>query len=326
MTMRAARCEVHGDPEKIVIRDLDEPVAGPGEVIVGIEAASVNYPDVLIAADKYQVTVPTPFTAGSEFAGRVVTTAPGVTEVAVGDAVMGTAFGGAFAEQIAVPAAALSPIPAGLDMIHAAAFNVTYRTAYHALSTFGEVRPDDWVVVLGAAGGVGTACIDVATRLGAKVIACVSTPERAQACRELGATEAVVYGQENLKERIKGITGGGADVVIDPVGGDYSEQALRAIAWGGRFVVIGFAQGDIPRIPLNLVLLKGVVIRGFEIRTLAQHLPDAVARGRIEIEQLIAQGMKPHVSEVHSLTDTPAALARVAGRRTTGKIVIDMTV
>lgn len=323
--MRAVRCETYGGPDLLVVRDIPDPVAGPGEVLVGIEAASVNYPDVLITADKYQVSVPTPFTAGSEFAGTVLAVGAGVDGVSAGDAMMGTAFGGAFAEKIAVPATALSPVPDGLDMVHAAAFNVTYRTAYHSLTTFGDVSAGDWVVVLGAAGGVGTACIDVATRLGARVVAAVSTPERAQACRDLGATETVVYGEENLKERIKEITCGGADVVIDPVGGEHSEQALRAIAWGGRFVVLGFAQGDIPRIPLNLVLLKGAVLRGFEIRTLAQHLPDAVERGRREIARLVAQGMKPHVSEVHGLDEAPKALARVAERQTTGKVVIDTT-
>lgn len=323
--MRAVRCETHGDPELLVVRDIPEPVAGPGEVVVGVQAASVNYPDVLIVADKYQVSVPTPFTAGSEFAGTVRAVGEDVTGVRIGDAVMGTAFGGAFAETIAVPVSALSPVPEGLDMIHAAAFNVTYRTAYHSLTTFGDVTAGDWVVILGAAGGVGTACIDVATRLGARVIAAVSTPERAQACRDLGAAETIVYRDENLKDRIKEITGGGADVVIDPVGGHYSEQALRAIAWGGRFVVVGFAQGDIPRIPLNLILLKGAILRGFEIRTLAQRLPDAVERGRSAIATLVAQGMKPHVSEIHGLDAAPHAMARVAGRQTTGKVVIDTT-
>ncbi|WP_024795597.1 NADPH:quinone oxidoreductase family protein [Tomitella biformata] len=323
--MRAARCETHGDPDRIVIREIPDPVAGPAEVLVAIEAASVNYPDVLIAADKYQVTVPTPYTTGSEFAGRIVGVGAEVTDWAPGDAVMGTAFGGAFAEKIAVPQTALSPSPAGLDMVHAAAFNVTYRTAYHSLVTFGAVQPGDWVVVLGAAGGVGTACIDVATRLGAKVIAAVSTPERAEACRALGAVATIAYDDENLKVRIKEITGRGADVIIDPVGGTYSELAIRAIAWGGRYVCVGFAQGEIPKIPMNLVLLKGAILRGFEIRTLANHLPAAVEDGRREIERLVGEGMKPFVSETYTLDEVPLALTRMAERRTTGKIVIDMT-
>ncbi|MFE5705209.1 NADPH:quinone oxidoreductase [Rhodococcus sp. ACS1] len=323
--MRAARCEVHGKPDTIVIREVPDPVAGTGEVVVGVEAASVNFPDVLIAADRYQLSVPTPFTAGSEFAGRVLSVGPEVDDLAPGDAVMGTVLSGAFAERITVARTALSPVPAGLDMVHAAAFNVTYRTAYHAVTTFGGLEPGEWVVILGAAGGVGSAAIDIATRLGGKVIAAVSTPERAEACRSMGAVETIAYDTEDLKQRIKEITGTGAAVVIDPVGGSYSEQALRAIAWGGRFVSVGFAQGDIPRIPLNLVLLKGAIVRGFEIRTLASHLPDAVDKGRGEIERLVAQGMKPFVSEVYSLDEAPLALTRVAERRTTGKIVIDMS-
>ncbi|MER2220269.1 MAG: NADPH:quinone oxidoreductase family protein [Rhodococcus sp. (in: high G+C Gram-positive bacteria)] len=323
--MRAARCESHGKPDAIVIRELPGPVAGTGEVVVGIEAASVNYPDVLIAADRYQLSVPTPFTAGSEFAGRVLSVGPEVVDLSPGDAVMGTSLSGAFAERITVSRSALSPVPAGLDMVNAAAFNVTYRTAYHALTTFGGVASGDWVVILGAAGGVGSAAIDIATRLGGKVIAAVSTPERAEACRSLGAVETIAYDGEDLKQRIKEITGVGADVVIDPVGGSYSEQALRAIAWGGRFVSVGFAQGDIPRIPLNLVLLKGAIVRGFEIRTLASHLPDAVEKGRREIERLVAQGMRPFVSEVYALDEAPLAMTRVAERRTTGKVVIDLS-
>ena len=324
MNMRAARCEVHGTPDKIVIRDLPDPIAGPGEVVVGIEAASVNYPDVLIAADRYQVSVPTPFTTGSEFAGRVLSVGPDVSRLFPGDAVMGTAFGGAFAEQIAVPEKTLTRIPAGLDMVNAAAFNVTYRTAYHSLTTFGAMQPGDWVVVLGAAGGVGTACIDVATRLGGRVIAAASTRERADMCRSLGAVEAIAYDEEDLKLRIKEITGTGADVVIDPVGGNYAEQAIRAITWGGRYVCLGFAQGDIPRIPLNLVLLKGAILRGFEIRTLADHDGEAVSRGAAEIEDLVSQGMRPFISETFSLDEVPQALTRVADRRASGKIVIKM--
>ncbi|MFT4041748.1 MAG: NADPH:quinone oxidoreductase family protein [Gordonia sp. (in: high G+C Gram-positive bacteria)] len=323
--MRAARCEIHGRPEGIVVREIDDPIAGPGEVIVAIEAAAVNYPDVLIAANQYQVSVPTPYTVGNEFAGRILSTAEDVEGLAPGDAVMGTAFGGAFAEQIAVPAASVTPIPEGLDMVHAAAFNVTYRTAYHSLVTIGDMRPGDTVVVLGAAGGVGSACVDVAHRLGAKVIAAASTRARADTCLTLGAVETIAYDDEDLKVRLKQITGRGADVIIDPVGGPYAEQALRAIAWGGRFVTIGFAQGEIPRIPLNLVLLKGAVLKGFEIRTLAQYRPDAIPVAHEVLGRLVGEGMRPLVSEVFGLDDVPTALALMAARKATGKIVIDTT-
>lgn len=277
--MRAARCETHGGPDNIVIRDMAHPVAAPGQVVVGIEAASVNYPDVLIVADRYQLHVPTPFIVGSEFAGRVLAVGEDVRSYAPGNLVMGATLTGAFAEQIAVADTDLAPIPAGLDMVHAAAFGVTYRTAYHALCTFGAVVPGSWVLVLGAAGGVGTACIDIANRLGANVIAAASTRERADMCRALGARETIGYDEEDLKLRVKQITGSGADVIIDPVGGPYAEQAIRAIAWGGRYVCLGFAYGEIPRIPMNLVLLKGAILRGFELRTLGDHAAHAVARG-----------------------------------------------
>lgn len=323
--MRAARCEVHGDPKNIVIRELPDPVAGPGQVVVAIEAAAVNYPDVLIAADRYQVSFPTPFTTGSEFAGKVLQIGSGVEGLTVGDPVMGSAMGGAFADRIAVASTSLTPIPAGLDMIHASAFNVTYRTAYHSLRTFGSMKSGDWVVVLGSAGGVGTACVDVATRLGGRVIAVASTKDRADLCRPLGAVETIAYDQEDLKVRIKEITGGGADVVIDPVGGPYAEKSIRALTWGGRYVCVGFAQGEIPKIALNLVLLKGAIIRGFEIRTLAAHAPEAVKEGAAELTRLVGEGMKPYVSETFSLDDVPSALKKVAERKASGKIVIDMT-
>ncbi|MBV6756177.1 NADPH:quinone oxidoreductase family protein [Rhodococcus opacus] len=323
--MRAVRCETHGEPESLTVRELPEPVAGTGQAVVRVDAAAVNYPDALIVADRYQVSAPTPFTAGSEFAGTVLSVGPGVENVAPGDTVMGASFTGAFAEQIVVSEATLSPIPHGLSMIDAAAFGVTYRTAYHALVTIGEMRPGDWVTVLGAAGGVGTACVDIATRLGGRVIAAASSRERIEFCRRLGAVEGISYQSENLKERIKTITGSGADIVIDPVGGAHAEQAIRATAWGGRYVCVGFANGEIPRIPMNLVLLKGAILRGFEIRTLADHRPDAVAEATVELARLISEGMRPHVSEVFGLDDAPRALGLIQNRAVRGKVVIDPT-
>jgi NADPH2:quinone reductase len=281
---------------------------------------------VLVASDRYQISVPTPFTVGSEFAGTALSVGEGVRSVAPGDAVMGVAFTGAFAERIAVPEASLSPIPPGLSMIDAAAFGVTYRTAYHSLVTIGEMRPGDWVVVLGAAGGVGTACVDIATRLGGRVIAAASSRERIELCRRLGAVAGIAYEDEDLKDRIKAITAGrGADLVIDPVGGAYAEPAIRATSWGGRYVCVGFATGEIPRIPMNLVLLKGAILRGFEIRTLAEHRPEAVTEGTAAIAGLVATGMRPHVSQVFALEDAPRALTLIRDREARGKIVLDPT-
>jgi NADPH2:quinone reductase len=243
--MRAARCEEYGGPENVVIRDLPSPEVTPGHVLVDVAAAAINYPDLLLVANRYQVSAPRPFTPGSEFAGRVAAVGEGVTGLSAGDLVYGSAFTGAMAEQALVPASSLAPVPAGLSLTEAAGFRVTYLTAYHALVTAGELRPGQWVVVLGAAGGVGTATVDVAVRLGARVIAAASSPERLKVCAELGAEAGIDYTSEDLKQRIKEITGGGADkgegadLVIDPVGDRWAEPALRAIRWGGRFVTVG---------------------------------------------------------------------------------------
>ena len=320
--MRAARCEEYGEPGNVVIRDIPAPVVTPGHVVVDVAAAAVNFPDLLFIANRYQVSAPLPFTPGSEFAGRVAAVGDGVTGLSPGDLVYGTVFTGAMAEQVLVPARAVSPVPPGLSLTEAAAFRVTYLTAYHALVTAGQLRPGQWVVVLGAAGGVGTATVDVAVRLGARVIAAASSPERLKVCTQLGAEAGIDYVRADLKARIKEITGDGADLVIDPVGDRWAEPALRAIRWGGRFVSVGYAGGDIPRIPLNIVLLKNITVRGLELRTWTERLPEETARARDALTELVAGGMRPAVSEVHELEDVGTALQRVADRVPTGKVVI----
>jgi NADPH2:quinone reductase len=320
--MRAARCEEYGGPENVVIRDIPSPEITPGHVLVDVAAAAVNFPDLLFIANRYQVPAPLPFTPGSEFAGRVAAVGEGVTGLAPGDLVYGSVFTGAMAEQVLVPARAVAPIPGGLSMTEAAAFRVTYLTAYHALVTAGGLRPGQWVVVLGAAGGVGSATVDVAVRLGARVIAAASSPERLAVCQELGAEAGIDYVKEDVKQRIREITGDGADLIIDPVGDRWAEPALRAIRWGGRFVTVGYAGGDIPRIPLNVVLLKNITIRGLELRTWTERLTEETARARDALTQLVAQGMRPVVSEVHGLEDAGTALQRVSDRLPTAKVVI----
>jgi NADPH:quinone reductase len=320
--MRAARCEQYGGPANVVIREIPSPQVTAGHVLVDVAAAAINYPDLLFIANQYQVQAPLPFTPGAEFAGRVAAVGEGVTDFRVGDQVYGSVFTGAMAEQVLVPAAALAPVPAGLSLIEAAGFRVTYLTAYHALVTAGGLQPGQWVVVLGAAGGVGTATVDVAVRLGARVIAAASSPQRLKVCAGLGAESGIDYTSEDLKQRIKEITGDGADLVIDPVGDRWAEPALRAIRWGGRFVTVGYAGGDIPRIPLNIVLLKNITVRGLELRTWSQRLPEETAAARQALNQLVASGLRPSVSEVHDLADVGTALQRVADRRATGKVVI----
>jgi NADPH2:quinone reductase len=322
--MRALRCHTYGPPESLTIDEGPDLVAGPGEVVVAVEAAAVNYPDVLIAANRYQISIPVPFTPGSEFAGRVDSVGEGVTGLAPGDAVHGSCFTGAFAEQVAVPAGALTRLPPGVDFAEAAAFSVVYGTAYHALRSVAECAPGEWVVVLGAAGGVGLAALDVALALGCRVLTAASSADKLAVCTARGAEAVVNYAEEDLKARIRALTGDGADVVIDPVGGPYSEAALRACRWGARFVTVGFAAGEIPRIPLNLVLLKGVIVKGFEIRTFAEHAPGPAARDRKELDELFATGaLRPFVSRRYPLEQAAVALAEVAGRRAVGKVVIE---
>jgi NADPH:quinone reductase len=320
--VRAARCQEYGGPGNVIIRDIPNPVVTPGHVVVDVTAAAVNFPDLLLLANRYQVTAPLPFTPGSEFAGRVAAVGEGVTGLSAGDRVYGSVFTGAMAEQVLAPARSVSLIPPGLSMIEAAAFRVTYLTAYHALVTAGELRPGQWVVVLGAAGGVGSATVDVAVRLGARVVAAASSPERLAVGAQQGAEAGIDYVKEDLKQRIKEITGDGADLVIDPVGDRWAEPALRAIRWGGRFVTVGYAGGEIPRIPLNIVLLKNITVRGLELRTWTERLTKQTADARSALTDLVARGMRPVVSEVHELADVGTALQRVADRLPTAKVVI----
>ena len=321
--MRALRCNRYGSVDSLVVEDVPGPIPAEGQVVVDVAAAAVNFPDVLLVADQYQIHVPVPFTPGSEFAGTVSAVGEGVDGVAIGDRVMGSALIGAFAEQILVPASSVQPVDPAVDLRSAAASVVAHLTAYHALRSVGRVVPGDWVVVLGAAGGVGLAAIELGTVLGARMLAAASTPEKLALCLDKGAEAAIDYRTENLKERIKEITGG-AHMVIDPVGGPAAEQALRAMRWGGRFVSVGFASGEIPRIPLNLVLLKGVIVTGFAMEGLGRNQPEDVARDRAELLDLLASGrVVPHVSAVYPLEKADRALADLAERRATGKVLID---
>ena len=325
-TMRAAVCREHGPPEVVAVESLARPEPGPGEVLVRVGAAAINFPDVLIVADGYQVSMPTPFVPGSEVAGEVVALGPGVDGATPGDLVFGATMVGAFAEYVALPAEGLMPIPPGVGVTAAAGFWVTYATAYHALRSVAEVRSGDWVVVLGAAGGVGVAAVDLAQVLGGRVIAAASTPSKLALCRERGAEHTVNYVEEDIRDAVRAILPEGVDVVVDPVGGPATERALRSLRWGGRFVTVGFASGEIPRIPLNLVLLKGAIVKGFEIRTFGLHAPDLAERDRAELLELLASGrVAPHVDAVYPLGDVATALRRVADRQSTGKVLVDPT-
>ncbi|BBZ21796.1 NADPH:quinone oxidoreductase family protein [Mycolicibacter hiberniae] len=322
--MRAIVCERYGPPEDLVLRELPDPEPGPGTMVVRVRAAAVNFPDVLMIDGKYQLKIPVPFTPGSELAGDVLAVGEGVA-FAPGDRVVGTSFVGGFAEQALVPAAVATPIPEGIDYAAAAGFGVTYRTAYHALRSVARVGEGDWVVVLGAAGGVGLAAVDLGVAMGAKVLAAASSPEKLEVCRQRGAAATVDYDREDLKTRIREITGAGAQAVLDPVGGPYAEPALRSLARGGRFVTLGYASGVIPAIPLNLVMLKGITVQGMEIRTFATDFPAENERDLAELQRLFAEGtVSPYIGARFPLADTAAALRYVADRKAVGKVIIDV--
>lgn len=322
--MRAIVCEQYGPPEDLVLRELPDPTPGPGTLVVRVHAAAVNFPDVLMIDGKYQLKIPVPFTPGSELAGEVIAAGEGVP-FAPGDRVVGTSFVGGFAEQALVPAASVSAIPDGIDYAAAAGFGVTYRTAYHALRSVAQVAEGDWVVVLGAAGGVGLAAVDLAVAMGAKVLAAASSPEKLEVCRQRGAAATVDYDREDLKTRIREITGDGAQAVLDPVGGSYAEPALRSLTRGGRFITLGYAAGTIPAIPLNLVMLKGITVQGMEIRTFATDFPAENERDLAELQQLFAEGrVSPYIGARFPLAEAATALRYVADRKAIGKVIIDV--
>lgn len=323
--MRGLVCREYGTPEDMTLDELPDLTAGPGQVVVKVRAAAVNYSDVLLISGKYQVNVPPPFSPGSEFAGEVIAVGEGV-DYRPGDRVSATSFVGAFAEQAVVDARGLSPIPDGVDYADAAAFGVTNRTAYYTLRSVAQVKPGDWVVVLGAAGGVGLAAVEIAVMMGARVIAAASGADKLDVCRRRGAEACIDYDREDLKTRLKEITGEvGAQVVVDPVGGPYSEPALRGLGRGGQFITLGYAAGSIPAIPLNLVLLKGITVKGMEIRTFMLDYPEQMVRDEVELRKLFAEGtLRPYIGARFPLSEAATALRYVADRKAVGKVIIDI--
>lgn len=321
--MRAAVCTEHGPPEVVRVEDRPSPEVGAGQVGVRVEAAAVNFPDVLLIADQYQVSIPPPFVPGSEFAGTVDEVGFQTRGFAVGDRVTGTGMFGAFAEHVAVDAAALAPIPDGVDFQTAAASGVGHRTAYHALRSMARLTAGDQLVVLGAGGGVGLATVQLGVALGAHVTAVASSVEKLDVAADYGATRLINHRENELRKALRAALPDGADVVIDPVGGELAEPALRALRRGGRFVTVGFASGVIPRIPLNLVLIKGIHVLGFQF----QDVPaDEFERNERELRDLLVSGrVAPHVGAVYSLSQTVDALRHVSEGRAIGKVLIDLS-
>jgi NADPH2:quinone reductase len=320
-----------GPPETLRLSEMPEPAPGPGELLVKVRACAINYPDVLIIEDKYQMRPPRPFAPGGEIAGEVVAIGDGVAGWRVGERLVAvTGFGG-LAAMIAVPAAAAYRLPEGRSFEEGAALLLTYATSIHGLYDRGRLAAGQTLLVLGAAGGVGLAAVELGKAKGARVIAAVSSEEKAQAAREAGADEAIVYprgpfdkdGQKALAEKFKAAVGaGGADVIYDPVGGDYAEPALRAIAWEGRYLVVGFPAG-IPRLPLNLTLLKSCDVCGVFWGAFAARDPKANAAHVAELFRLWEDGrIAPKVSATYSLERGGEAIAAMAARQAIGKLVV----
>jgi len=322
--MKAIVCKDWGPPDSLELQDLPDLVPEAGEVVVDVRAAGVNFPDVLTVQGKYQYRPELPFTPGNEFAGTVRAVGAGVSHFKAGDKVIGFARSGAFAEQVRAPADVLMPMPPDMDFDIAAAITLTYGTSHHAVVDRAQLKAGETMLVLGAAGGVGLAAIEIGKALGARVIAAASSPEKLEVCRAHGADVLVDYSKEDLREALKAATGGkGPDVIYDPVGGPYTEPALRSIAWRGRHLVIGFAAGEIPKLPWNLMLLKGASVLGVFWGEFARREPKANVAAMREMLGWMAEGkLKPLVSQRYALAETAQALNDMADRKVTGKVVI----
>jgi len=322
--MKAILCSQYCGPDELVLAEVPDPVPAAGEIVIAIKAAALNFFDLLMIQGKYQIKPPFPFSPAAEVAGVVESVGPGVTEFKAGDRVVASCGHNGAREKIAVPALQAVKIPDGLDDDRAAGIIITYGTALHALEDRAEPKPGETLAVLGAAGGTGVAACELGRLMGLKVIACASSDEKIAFARAHGAEIGLNYTTEDLKEGLKRLTGGkGVDIVFDPVGGSLAEAAIRSMAWEGRFLVIGFAAGEIPKIPLNLALLKGCDIRGVFWGAWAKLHPE---RNRANLQKLVqwaAEGkISSHVDRVFPLAQTAQALKVLAGRQAMGKVIL----
>ena len=322
--MHAWLCSNPIGADALTWSELPTPTPKEGEALIEIKAASLNFPDLLIVQNKYQIKPPLPFVPGSEFSGVVQALGPGVTHLQVGQHVVCMPGVGGFATHAVVPAAQCLPLPAGFSHVDAAAFVMIYATSHHALVDRAQLEARETVLVLGAAGGVGTAAIQIAKNLGARVIAAASSDSKCALCRSIGADETINYSQQNLREALKALTGGkGPDVIYDPVGGDLAEPAFRSIAWRGRYLVVGFASGAIPSLPLNLALLRGASVVGVSLGECAKREPQGYARMMAELMDWYLQGrIKPVIDRALPMAELPAAYAYMGARSVQGKLVL----
>jgi len=322
--MKALLCEAYGLIDNLVVKDIPSPVPGPKQLLVEVKAAAVNFPDALMVQGLYQVKPPLPFTPGAEISGIVKTVGAEVKHYKAGDRIIALTSTGGFAEECIVESAKAMPLPTGMDFETGAALVLTYCTSLHGLKDCGHLKAGETLVVLGAAGGVGISAIEIGKAMGARVIAAASSDDKLALCRKVGADETVNYSTENLKDRINELTGGkGADVVYDPVGGPYTEPAVRALAWRGRLLIIGFAAGEIPKIPLNLALLKERSLIGVYWGDSTKHDPTGHLANLHQLHEWFAAGrIRPVVSERFPLSAAKDAIASIANRQVKGKIVV----
>ena len=322
--MKALICREYGPPENLRVQDMPDLRPGPGEVVLRVRAAGVNFPDALIVQNLYQFKPTPPFSPGGETAGEVLAVGEGVQRVKVGDKVIALTIWGGFAEQVLAKQEQVIPMPEGLSFEVAGSLLLTYGTCLHALRDRAALKPGETVLVLGAAGGIGIATIELAKAMGARVIAAASSAEKLATCRAQGADELINYREQNLRDEIKRLTGGqGVDVVMDPVGGDYAEPALRSMAWRGRYLVVGFTDGQIPRLPLNLVLLKGCAIVGVFWGDFIRREPQAAQTDLHDLVDLLRQGkIKPLISGRYSLEQASQAILELSQRRAQGKLIV----
>ena len=322
--MKALLCTRYGTPDDLEIADIPDPEPAAGEVVVRVAAAALNFFDTLIIAGKYQHKPPFPFSPAAEFAGTVERIGAGISGFAPGDRVLGNIGWGAAREKVAVAAHKLVAIPAGLDFDQAAGLTVTYGTTLHALKDRARLKPGETLAVLGAAGGTGLSAVEIGKLMGARVIACASSEEKLALTRARGADEGVNYAAAELKAALRQLTGGkGVDVVYDPIGGEQGEAALRGMDWGGRFLVVGFAAGEMPKLPLNLVLLRSYDVLGIYWGAWAEHYP---ADHKANMEQILAYcaagKLSPHVQAAYPLNEAAAALKAIATRKVMGKVIL----
>jgi NADPH2:quinone reductase len=325
--VRALVCNAYGPPESLRIEERDEPIAGPAQIVVDVAAAGINFPDLLSIAGTYQVKTPTPFVPGNEAAGTVLSVGAGVQQFTPGDRVIVATRGGAFAERCVAYERMTIALPAELDVTQGAGFSVTYGTSYHALQQRAQLQAGETLLVLGAAGGVGIAAVQIGKALGARVIAAASTDAKLEFARAAGADDLINYSTASLRDSVRDLTGGdGADVVYDPVGGELAGQAFRALAWHGRYLVVGFASGDIPAFAANIALLKEASVQGVWWGTWAEKNPALQAANMQALAQMLTAGkLAPQTSESYALHDFRSAFAAITERRALGKVVLQMT-